>query len=47
MLLVLLRLEERKGLLADLGIGRTGPPDKACIISKGPCIYTHLYIIEL
>lgn len=32
---------------ADLGVGRAGPPDEACVISKGPCIDTHLHIIKL
>lgn len=32
---------------ADLSVGGAGPPDEACIISKGSGIYTHLHIIEL
>lgn len=32
---------------ADLSIGGAGPPDEACIVSKGSGIYTHLHIIEL
>lgn len=32
---------------ADLSVGRAGPPDEACIVSKGSGIDTHLHIIEL
>lgn len=31
---------------ADLSVGGAGPPDEACIVSKGSGIYTHLHIIE-
>ena len=33
--------------MADLGIGCTGPPDEASVVSKCPCINAHLYLVEL
>lgn len=36
-----------KSLMTDLSIGCTGSSDEAGIISKGPCINAHLYIIKL
>ena len=33
--------------MADLGIGCTGPPDEASVVSKCPCVNAHLYLVEL
>ena len=32
--------------MADLCVGRAGPPDEACIIPKCPRVHAHLHLVE-